>query len=140
MTTLGLHDSAEGFVALEQEVERFQGAQILCRERLSLVPRDKAPEPFAQRPSLIRNLVELARQRLRPDGPQHIDRHKLGLFQPIQQTFAVIDPIDRRINRRRDRIEEIQSERIADKNRRCVLTHLRAFPNAPPRPELGGDP
>ena len=77
----------------------------------------KTPEPLAQAPGLIRHLVEFARKRARANALECIGRQQLRLLQPAQQSLAVIDPVDRGFDRRRDRIQEIQSGRVADKNR-----------------------
>ena len=81
----------------------------------------KGPEPFAKASRLIRDIVEFAGKRLCPNALERVVRHKLRLLQPIQQAIAVADPVDRRIDRRRDRIQEIQSKRVGDKNRGLVL-------------------
>src|SRR3546814_9021423 len=46
--------------------------------------------------------------------------------------FAVVDPVDRGVLRRRHRIEEIQSERIADEKGRGMTVHHNSCPAATP--------
>src|SRR5580704_16125781 len=77
---------------------------------------DKFSEPLAQRAGLIRNLVQLSGCRAGLQPVQRIRRHKLGLSQPPQKSLAVFEPVDRSIERRRNRIEEIEAKRVADKN------------------------
>src|SRR5258707_536864 len=55
--------------------------------------------------------------------PEPIVRYQVSLLEPAQISFAVCDPIDGGIDRRRDRIQEIQPERIADKDRRRTAVH-----------------
>ena len=85
------HDASEPFIALEQPVQRVQFAQILEVERSPFAVADEPPEPFPKASGLSRDIVELSRHRLRPQNFERLGRHKSRLFQPIQETVAVVD-------------------------------------------------
>src|SRR3546814_6812877 len=59
-----LHDLAEGFVALQQTVQRLQRIQTVQRQRAAPMRLHEAPEPFPQASGPVRDLVEFAGQRL----------------------------------------------------------------------------
>jgi len=84
---------------------------------------DEASEPLAQGTSLIRYLVQLTWHRSRLQLIQCINRHKLRLSQPLQQAIAAVEPINWFIDRCRDGIQEIESERTGDKNCRWSVLH-----------------
>ncbi len=85
--------------------------------------RHKTAEPFAQVPGLGRHLVEFAGQGVGADAVQHGLGDQFRLAQPIQQPFAIGDPIDRNVDGRRDRIEEIQAGRVGDEQGRGMNRH-----------------
>ena len=112
LTRRGKDDAAKRFVAREQVVKRRQLSESLGCQVAALMPADEAPEPFPQAPRLVRNLVELARERTRPHVPDDVAWDKVGLLEPAQIAFAIIKPIDGGIEWRCDRIEEIQANRV----------------------------
>ena len=57
-----------------------------------------------------RDVVELSRHRRCPQGFKRFGRHELRLCQPGQQTVAIVDPVDFRVDWGGNRIEEIQAE------------------------------
>ena len=75
---------------------------------------NEGPEPFAQAASLIGDLVQLRRRRSRTQRIQRIRWNELGLSQPVEEALAIIKPIDRRIEGRRDRVQEIEAERVGN--------------------------
>src|ERR1700730_11006677 len=79
-------------------------------------------EPLAKSTSLVRHLVQFTRHRSRLQLIQRIRWNKLGLSQPLQEAIAVVEPVNRRIDRCRDGVREIKAERVGDENcRRSVL-------------------
>ncbi len=107
----------------------FSGAKLsesLCGQGAALMPANEVSEPFPQAPRLIRNLVKLARERTRPHVPEDIAWRQVGLLEPTQIAFAIIKPIDGRIDWSCDRIEEIQAGRPADKDRRRTAIHQKS--------------
>jgi len=111
-----LHASANG-VAFQQAVERVELRQIRRLQRPPLVRLHEAPEPLAQMPCLIGDLIELAGQRQASHAAKNVSRHQPRLAEPIQQALAVVDPIDWPVERSGDRVEEIEAGRVADKKR-----------------------
>jgi hypothetical protein len=74
---------------------------------------------------LSRDIVEFSRHRLRPQSLKRVGWHELRLRQPGQQTVAVVDPVEFRVHRGGNRIEEIQTERVGDEYRgRAVENRL----------------
>src|SRR5215471_6652307 len=83
---------------------------------------NETSEPLAQSTSLVRHLVQFTRHRSHPQLIQRIRWNKLGLSQPLQEAIAVVEPVNRCIDRCRDGVEEIEAERVGDENcRRSVL-------------------
>src|SRR3954467_19335 len=95
-------DPLEGVIALQQTIQRLKPGKTLRRQRTPLVLAHKASEPLAQAPRLIGDLVEFTRKCLRPNALEYIGGGEPRLAPPVQQAVAVIDPVDRRIDRRRD--------------------------------------
>ena len=89
----------------------------LLSERPPFVLPNESPEPFAQASRLSRDIVEFSGHGLCPQRLECFGRHELRLLQPGQQTVAVVDPVDFRVDRRRNRIEEIQAKRVGDEYR-----------------------
>ena len=92
-------------------------------KRLAHMRPDETPEPFAQGPRLIRDLVQFARHGPRLDRVQRIGGNQLGLRQPIEKPLAVLDPVDRRINRRRNRVEKVEAKGIRNEDRGRMPVH-----------------
>ena len=112
----------ERFVTLQEPVQRAQFAKRFGRKRPPHMLANETSEPFAQSTSLVRHLVQFARHRSRPQLIQRVRWNKLGLRQPLQETVAVVEPVNRRIDRCRDGVQEIEAERVGDENcRRSVL-------------------
>jgi hypothetical protein len=45
-----------------------------------------------------------------------VSGHQLRQRQPVDQAMTIIDPVDRRIERRRHRVEEVEAERVGDEH------------------------
>ncbi len=113
---------AERFVTLQEPIQRTQFAKRFGRKRPAHMVVNEASEPLAQSTSLVRHLVQFTRHRSRPQLIQRIRWNKLGLSQPLQEAAAVVEPVNRCIDRCRDGVQEIEAERVGDKNcRRSVL-------------------
>src|SRR5260370_37541687 len=83
---------------------------------------NETSEPLAQSTRLVRHLVQFTRHRSRPQLIQRICWNKLGLSQPPQEAIAGVEPVNRRIDRCRNRGQGIEAERGGDENcRRSVL-------------------
>src|SRR5882724_2727976 len=83
---------------------------------------NEGSEPLAQSTSLNRNCVQFTGHRSRLHLIQCIRWNKLGLSQPLQEAVAVVEPVNRCIDRCRDGVQEIEAERVGNKNcRRSVL-------------------
>src|SRR3954454_17815746 len=95
-------DPLEGVIALQQTIQWLKPGKTLRRQRTPFVLAHKASEPLAQAPRLIGDLVQLAGEGFCPNKLEGVRRRELRLFQPVQQAVAVIDPIDRGVDRRRD--------------------------------------
>src|SRR5215475_11061374 len=102
---------AEHFVALQKPIQRIELAKRPWREWTAHVLLDKASEPLAQITSLVGHLVQFTWHCSRPQSVQCICRNKLGLSQPPQKTISGVEPVDRSVDRRRDRIQKIEAER-----------------------------
>ena len=123
------HDSPEPFIAFQQPVQRFQLAQVYRSEWPAFAPPNEPSEPFAQASRLSRDVVELSRHRPRPQCFKRISWYELRLLQPGQQTVAVIDPVDFRVHRSGNRIQEIQAERVGNEyGERTLGTRLSDIP------------
>src|SRR5580693_10542401 len=101
---------AECFVTLQQPVQRPQFDECLGRKRPAHMLANETSEPLAQSTSLVRHLVQFTRHRSRPQLIQRIRWNKLGLSQPPQEAIAVVEPVNRRIDRCRDGVQEIEAE------------------------------
>src|ERR1700721_2033598 len=84
---------------------------------------NEASEPLAQSTGLVRNPVQLTWHRSRLQLIQGIRWNELGLSQPVQKAITIIQPVDRRIGWCRDRIQEIEAERVGNKNCRQSMVH-----------------
>jgi hypothetical protein len=84
---------------------------------------DKSSEPLAQSTSLISNLVQFTRLCAHLQLIQCVRRHKFGLSQPSQEAITAVEPVNSRIDRRRDGVQEIETERVGDKNCRRSVFH-----------------
>ena len=76
--------------------------------------RTKALNHSRKAASLGGDLVQFRRRRSRAQRIQRIRWNELGLSQPVEEALAVIKPVDRRIDGRRDRVQEIEAERIGN--------------------------
>src|SRR5712672_1587629 len=110
------HDLPEALVALEQPIQRLQLAYVFRREWPPLALVDKSSKPFAQASRLTRDVIELSRHRPCPQRFKRFTWDELRLLQPGQETVAVGDPVELRVHRGRNRIEEIQAERVGDEH------------------------
>ena len=102
-------DPAKDLVALEETIQGRQLVKSLGGQRAALMLTHEAPEPFPEASRLFRGLVELARQPVRSHVPEHVARRQVGMLKPAKISLAVIDPIDGAVDRRCDRIEEIEA-------------------------------
>jgi len=119
------HDASEPFVPFEQPVQRVQFAQVLELERSPFAVPNETSEPFPKASGLSRDIVELSRHRLRLQSFERLGRHKSRLFQPIQETIAIVDPVDRRVHWGGYRIQKIQTERVGNEyGGRTAVSHL----------------
>ena len=114
---------AERFVAFQKPVQRTELAKRLWRERAPHVLLDKASEPFAQITSLVGHLVQFTWHRSLLHGVQRICWNKLGLIQPLEETIAALEPVDRSVDRRRDGIQKIEAERVGDESSGRSVLH-----------------
>ena len=118
-------DAAEARIAFEQAVERFQVVKVGGGQCAAFVGANEASEPFPQVARLGGDIIQFARCRPGSQIFQSPERHEAGLFQPGQEAVAVLDPVDRRIDGRSDRVQEIETERIGEEQGgRVVLVHL----------------
>lgn len=82
----------------------------------------EASKPFAQSADLVCDFVQLIRHRSRLQRVECIDWNKLGLRQPLQEAIAAVEPVNGCIDRCGDGVQEIEAERVGDKDcRRSVL-------------------
>src|SRR5262249_52879940 len=99
-----------------------QFAKRFGRKRPAHMLANETSEPLAQNTSLVRHLVQFTRHRSRPQLIQRIRWNKLGLSQPLQEAIAVVEPVNRGIDRCRDGVQKVEAERVGDENcRRSVL-------------------
>ena len=63
---------AKRLVSFQEPVQRLELTEIVSRQGPSLVIADETSEPLAQRPRLVRQLVEFARTSLRPKRSQGV--------------------------------------------------------------------
>jgi hypothetical protein len=108
------HDLSEFFIAGEYAIQRLEFAQGLRPQGLSLMLGDERAEPFPQSPRLSRHSVELTGDGAILKASQYVGRNQTGSSQPSQKVLARGDPFHRRVNRGRDRIEEIKAEGIGN--------------------------
>jgi hypothetical protein len=88
---------------------------------------DEAPEPLAQRASLFRNLVQFTGPGPRSQHIQGIGWNKPRLSQPFQEAVAAAKPVDRDIDRCRDRVHEIETGRVGNEDGRRSWFHDWTF-------------
>src|SRR5580693_10506546 len=91
---------------------------------------NEASEPLAQGTSLVGNLVQFTRHRSRPQLTQCIRWNKLGLSQPLQEAITAVEPVNGCIGRCRDRVQEIEAERVGNEN--CRRSVLHDWPSSKP--------
>ena len=115
---------AKRLVSFQEPVQRLELTEIVSRQGPSLVIADETSEPLAQRPRLVRQLVEFARTSLRPKRSQGVVRDKPGLVQPVQESIAIVDPVNHGIDRRGDRVQEIQAGQVGNENSSGAAIHL----------------
>ena len=60
--------------------------------------------------------IELAGQGLGAQHGQRFRRNQVGLFEPLQQAFAIVDRVDRFIDGRRHRIQKIEGYGICNED------------------------
>ena len=104
------------FVTLKKRVERLEVADRFRRERPPHVLAHEAPEPFAQGARLVGDLIQFAGRRLLDQRVQRLRRNKVGLSQPRDEAVAAVEPVNWLIDRRRDRVEEVEARKSAMKN------------------------
>src|SRR5262245_28855932 len=83
----------------------------------------KAAEPLAQSACLFRDDVQFTGHRSRLQFIECVRWDKLRLSQPLQEAIAAVEPSNRRIDRRRDRVQEIEADRVGDENGRRSVLH-----------------
>jgi hypothetical protein len=109
-------DLGEGFIASKKAIQWFKVLQVIGAQGFSSPAFNKAPEPFPQAPSLGRDAVQFTEHGLGAQARQLFGVNQLRLAQPIEQALAIGDPINRRIDGSRDRIQKIQCNRIGDED------------------------
>jgi hypothetical protein len=114
---------AERFVTLQEPIQGTQFVERLGPERPARMLSNEASEPLAQRASLICNLVQFTWHRSRLQRIQCIRWNKLGLSQPLQEAIAAVEPVNRCIDWCRDGVQEIEAERVGNKNCRRSTLH-----------------
>ena len=72
--------------------------------------RDEQLEPIPQRARLSRDGIELARNGTQPESLQYLSGHQSSLLEPCEKISAGGKPLDLRVYRDRDRIQEIESD------------------------------
>ena len=72
---------------------------------------------------LVGDLIQFAGRRLLDQRVQRLRRNKVGLSQPSDEAVAAVEPVDWLIDRRRDRVEEVEAKRIGDEKRRRSRRH-----------------
>ena len=102
--------------------------EIVSHQGPSRAIADEASEPLALCPRLVRQLVEFARTSLRPKRSQNVVlRHQPGLVQPVQESIAIVDPVNDGIDRRGDRVQEIQAGRASGMKIAAGRSSILAF-------------
>ena len=115
-----LRHLAEPFVAREELVQGREFVDRLGRERPPHMLAHKTSEPLAQSARLCGDFVQFAWRGLRGQRSQHARRNEVGLGEPSDETIAAVEPINRRIDWRRDRIQEVEAEESAMKKAGCL--------------------
>ncbi len=106
---IACHDLSEGFIPLQQPVQRLQLLQIFGDKRLAPMRLDEGPEPLAEASGLSGDAIQLSRNSPRPQRIENFGWHKARLLEPSQETVAAVDPVDLPVHRRGDRVQEIQA-------------------------------
>src|SRR5215813_8618908 len=117
---------AERLVTRQEPVQRLEFVQRLRRERPAHMLMNEGSEPLAQISSLIRDFVQFTWHRSCLQLSQCTGWHKLGLSHPLQETIAAVEPVHRRVDRRRDGVQEIKAERVG--NEHCRRSVLHGWP------------
>ena len=110
-------------IALQKRVQRLEFAERLGGERPAHVVAHEDPEPLAESASLVGDFREVPGRRSRRHCVERARWNEVGLSQPCDETLAAVEPVDTRIDRRRDRVEEIEARRVGDEERRRFVRH-----------------
>ena len=106
--------AAEHFITLKKRVQGPEFTHRLWRERSAHVLAHEAPEPLAQGARLVSDFVQVPWRRLLGQSLECVRRNKVGLSQPRDETVAAVEPVNRRIGRRCDRVQEIEARRVGN--------------------------
>jgi hypothetical protein len=93
-------DLPVGSVAFEEAIHGTKHVDRLARRWPAHVLVNEMPEPFSQLSCLASELIQVVWRRA---GSQHFEirlRNEHSPAQPRQQAFAILDPVDDRIDRR----------------------------------------
>jgi hypothetical protein len=111
-------DLPKFLVPYQYAIERFEFLERFRLERLTHVGMDKPAEPLPQLSRLRCNRVELPRQRRLAQCGQNLRGDQPSRLQPTNKVISRADPFNLRIDGHRNRIQEIQADRIGDEDRR----------------------
>ena len=99
--TVGTRDDLHvGSVAFEEAIQGTELIGRLARERPTHVLVNVLPEPFPQLSCLPRKLVHVVGRRVRAQRLEIRLRDERRLVQPRQQAFAILEPVNDRLDRR----------------------------------------
>jgi hypothetical protein len=111
-----LRYTGERFITLKQRVQWSEFTHRLSCERPAHMLAHEASEPFAQGARLFGDLVQFAWRRLRGQRSQRARRNEVGLSEPRDEAVAAVEPINRRVDWRRHRVQEIEAEGVGDED------------------------
>ena len=114
---------AERLVAFQEAVQRLQFGERPRRQRPAHMLANEAPEPLAQARGPDPQPCPVHRASLAPSALENIRWNKPALSQPPQQPVAIRPASRQRVDRRRDRIQKIETGRIGNENCRRFVMH-----------------
>ncbi len=106
--------AAEHFITLKKRVQAPEFTHRLWRERPAHMHADKVSEPFAQGARLTSDLIEFAGRRLCRQRFERGDRDQLRLSEPRNKALAILEPVDRCFDRRRNGVQEVEARRVGN--------------------------
>ena len=106
--------AAEHFITLKKRVQGPEFTHRLWRERPAHVHADKASEPFAQGARLTSDLIEFAGRVCAVSAFERGGRDQLRLSEPRNKALAILEPVDRCFDRRRNGVQEVEARRVGN--------------------------